>query len=116
MGLACEAAEIMEHFLWLDCEPSRQQMKDPAKLAAVAEEVADVIVFAASALAMDGCPDPEPTGAGGQAFVTEHGPCGPTTGLCAQPFECLPVKGDKAVCQCQLFPDPLTATSEEKKP
>jgi len=44
MGLACEAAEIMEHFLWVDCEPSRQVVRDPAKLAAVAEEVADVAV------------------------------------------------------------------------
>jgi dCTP diphosphatase len=42
MGLACEAAEIMEHFLWIDCEPSRDIVNEPAKLAAVAEEVADV--------------------------------------------------------------------------
>jgi dCTP diphosphatase len=45
MGLACEAAEIMEHFLWLDCEPSRQIVKDQAKLSAVADEVADVAVL-----------------------------------------------------------------------
>ncbi len=44
MGLACEAAEIMEHFLWLDCGPSRDVVRDPVKLAAVAEEVADVAV------------------------------------------------------------------------
>ena len=42
MGLACEAAEVMEHFLWVDCEPSRAIVHDPAKLAAVADEVADV--------------------------------------------------------------------------
>jgi dCTP diphosphatase len=42
MGLACEAAEVMEHFLWVDCEPSRAIVNDPARLAAVAEEVADV--------------------------------------------------------------------------
>jgi NTP pyrophosphatase (non-canonical NTP hydrolase) len=42
MGLACEAAEVMEHFLWLDCEPSRQVIHDPVKLAAVADEIADV--------------------------------------------------------------------------
>jgi NTP pyrophosphatase (non-canonical NTP hydrolase) len=42
MGLACEAAEVMEHFLWLDCEPSREVVRDPVKLAAVADEVADV--------------------------------------------------------------------------
>ena len=42
MGLACEAAEVMEHFLWVDCEPSRAIVHDTAELAAVAEEVADV--------------------------------------------------------------------------
>jgi NTP pyrophosphatase (non-canonical NTP hydrolase) len=45
MGLACEAAEVMEHFLWLDADQSRQSMREPAKLAAVAEEVADVAVY-----------------------------------------------------------------------
>jgi NTP pyrophosphatase (non-canonical NTP hydrolase) len=44
MGLACEAAEVMEHFLWLDCEPSRQVVEDPLKKTAVGEEVADVAV------------------------------------------------------------------------
>ena len=33
MGLACEAAEVMEHFLWLECEASRQWVRDPANLA-----------------------------------------------------------------------------------
>ena len=42
MGLATEAAELMEHFLWVDCEASRQVAGDPAKLAAVADEMADV--------------------------------------------------------------------------
>jgi dCTP diphosphatase len=42
MGLACEAAEVMEHFLWVDCEPSRAIVHEPARLAAVADEVADV--------------------------------------------------------------------------
>jgi dCTP diphosphatase len=42
MGLACEAAEVMEHFLWLDCGQSREVVHDSAKLAAVADEVADV--------------------------------------------------------------------------
>ena len=44
MGLACEAAEVMEHFLWLDCGASRDVVSDPVKLAAVGEEVADVAV------------------------------------------------------------------------
>jgi NTP pyrophosphatase (non-canonical NTP hydrolase) len=42
MGLACEAAEVMEHFLWLTTDESRAVARDPARLAAVAEEVADV--------------------------------------------------------------------------
>jgi dCTP diphosphatase len=42
MGLACEAAEVMEHFLWVDSEASRAIVHEPAKLAAVGEEVADV--------------------------------------------------------------------------
>ena len=36
MGLAVEAAELMEHFLWVDNEPSRQVAHDPAALGAVA--------------------------------------------------------------------------------
>ncbi len=48
MALAVEAAELMEHFLWIDNEASRQAVRDPATLAAVADEVADVacLVFA----------------------------------------------------------------------
>jgi NTP pyrophosphatase (non-canonical NTP hydrolase) len=42
MGLAAEAAELMEHFLWVDCEASRSVVNDPARLAEVAEEMADV--------------------------------------------------------------------------
>ncbi|MCC6421440.1 MAG: nucleotide pyrophosphohydrolase [Gemmataceae bacterium] len=42
MGLAAEAAELMEHFLWVDSEASRAVVRDPEKLAAVADELADV--------------------------------------------------------------------------
>ena len=42
MALSVEAAELMEHFLWIDNEASRQQMQDPARLAPVADEIADV--------------------------------------------------------------------------
>src|SRR5215467_4052477 len=42
MSVAVEAAELMEHFLWVDSEESRQLIRDPARLAAVGEEVADV--------------------------------------------------------------------------
>ena len=42
MGLAVEAAELMEHFLWMDVDASRQVASDPAQLAEVADEIADV--------------------------------------------------------------------------
>jgi dCTP diphosphatase len=42
MGLAVETAELMEHFLWIDCADSRAVTRDPAKRQAVAEELADV--------------------------------------------------------------------------
>ena len=35
MGTAVEAAELMEHFLWVDNEMSRQVVQDSAKLAAI---------------------------------------------------------------------------------
>ena len=43
MSLAIEAAELMEHFQWIDGESSRRLPDEPEKLAAVAEELADVI-------------------------------------------------------------------------
>ena len=45
MGLAVEAAELMEHFLWVESEPSRQVADDPAKLGEVADEMADVACY-----------------------------------------------------------------------
>lgn len=42
MGLAVEAAEVMEHFLWVDAEGARALAHDPAKRAAIADELADV--------------------------------------------------------------------------
>ncbi len=42
MGLAVETAELMEHFLWLDGEASRQVIADPQKRSAIADELADV--------------------------------------------------------------------------
>ena len=45
MALAVEAAELMEHFQWIDAEASRQLPDDPAKLAAIGEELADVIGY-----------------------------------------------------------------------
>lgn len=45
MGLAVEAAELMEHFLWIDAETSRQVVNDPAKLGEIADEIADVAAY-----------------------------------------------------------------------
>jgi NTP pyrophosphatase (non-canonical NTP hydrolase) len=45
MGAAVEAAELMEHFLWVDNEVSRQVVHDPARLEAVADEIADVACY-----------------------------------------------------------------------
>jgi len=46
MSLAIEAAELMEHFQWLDGETSRQVANQPDQLAPVAEEIADVVCYA----------------------------------------------------------------------
>src|SRR5476651_674535 len=46
MALAAEAAELMEHFLWATPEESRAIAADPAKRGKIAEEVADVIIYA----------------------------------------------------------------------
>jgi NTP pyrophosphatase (non-canonical NTP hydrolase) len=45
MALAIEAAELMEHFQWLTTEASRGLADDPEKLAAIGEELADVIGY-----------------------------------------------------------------------
>jgi dCTP diphosphatase len=46
MALAAEAGELMEHFLWADPEQSRKIAQDPAKRAKIAEEIADVVIYA----------------------------------------------------------------------
>ena len=42
MGLAVEAAELMEHFLWVDCPASYDVVRQPGKREQVADELADV--------------------------------------------------------------------------
>lgn len=46
MSLAIEAAELMEHFQWIEIAESRTVKDDPAKLAEVGEELADVLCYA----------------------------------------------------------------------
>jgi NTP pyrophosphatase (non-canonical NTP hydrolase) len=42
MAAVAEAAELMEHFLWIDNDESRRQMRDPRRLEPVCDEIADV--------------------------------------------------------------------------
>jgi dCTP diphosphatase len=46
MALAAEAGELMEHFLWASPEESRAIAADPEKRAKIAEELADVVIYA----------------------------------------------------------------------
>src|SRR3954466_7838225 len=45
MGLSVEAAELMEHFLWIDNDASRRVTQDAGKLGEVADEMADVACY-----------------------------------------------------------------------
>lgn len=45
MGLSVEAAELMEHFLWMDNDASRAIAADSARLGEVADEMADVACY-----------------------------------------------------------------------
>ena len=45
MSMAIEAAELMEHFQWLTVEQSRRVAEHADKLAAVGEELADVLCY-----------------------------------------------------------------------
>ena len=56
MSLAIESAELMEHFQWIDIAESRRIADDRQRLAAVGEELADVVAYAfalANALNLD---------------------------------------------------------------
>jgi NTP pyrophosphatase (non-canonical NTP hydrolase) len=46
MALAAETGELMEHFLWATSEQSRAVAQDPAKRAKIADELADVVIYA----------------------------------------------------------------------
>ena len=45
MALAIEAAELMEHFQWIDIDASRQVVADDQQLTAIGEELADVLSY-----------------------------------------------------------------------
>ena len=46
MALAAEVGELMERFLWIEVEESRCLCDDPVKRAEVADELADVLIYA----------------------------------------------------------------------
>lgn len=45
MGIAVEAAELMECFLWLDLPASYDAAREPAMREAIADEMADVFCY-----------------------------------------------------------------------
>ena len=55
-SIAIEAAEILEHFQWLTEQQAAAAMQDEEKLAAVVDEMADVVIYVlslANALGVD---------------------------------------------------------------
>src|SRR5471030_2303167 len=46
MALAAEAGELMEHFLWATPEQSQAVVADAAKCGKIADELADVVIYA----------------------------------------------------------------------
>jgi NTP pyrophosphatase (non-canonical NTP hydrolase) len=48
MALAIEAAELMEHFQWLDAGGARGLARSPERMLPIQEELADVLCFALS--------------------------------------------------------------------
>ena len=46
MALAAEAGELMEHFLWSTPDQAAALARDPAKRERIAEELADVVIYA----------------------------------------------------------------------
>ena len=48
MSISIEAAELMEHFQWANDSEEQAVMADPAMKAQVADELADVLIYAIS--------------------------------------------------------------------
>ena len=56
MSIAIEAAELMEHFQWLTAAPAAALVEsDPAAKTAIAEELADVLIYCFSLADALGC-------------------------------------------------------------
>jgi dCTP diphosphatase len=48
MSIAIEAAELMEHFQWMSAQESINHLDNPKSKAAVADELADVVIYCLS--------------------------------------------------------------------
>jgi NTP pyrophosphatase (non-canonical NTP hydrolase) len=48
MSIAIEAAELMEHFQWVDKAEGQQSLQDPEIKAEVGDELADILIYAIS--------------------------------------------------------------------
>jgi NTP pyrophosphatase (non-canonical NTP hydrolase) len=48
MSIAIEAAELMEHFQWLTTHEAQAAVEDPTERAAVADELADIVIYCLS--------------------------------------------------------------------
>jgi NTP pyrophosphatase (non-canonical NTP hydrolase) len=48
MSIAIEAAELMERFQWLTTEEAQAAVQDPAERGAVADELADILIYCLS--------------------------------------------------------------------
>lgn len=46
MALAAEAGELMEHFLWTDPAASHETVREAKRREAIADELADVVIYA----------------------------------------------------------------------
>jgi NTP pyrophosphatase (non-canonical NTP hydrolase) len=46
MALAAEAAELMEHFLWVDAAASKPRALEPARRREIEDELADIVIYA----------------------------------------------------------------------
>lgn len=48
MSIAIEAAELMERFQWLTTQEAQDAVSDPAERAAIADELADILIYCLS--------------------------------------------------------------------
>lgn len=46
MAIAAESGELLEHFLWMDSDASRNCRRDPRVFGKIRQEIADILIFA----------------------------------------------------------------------